>query len=74
MRYAIIQITQGASFKVMSEWTDLEKAKGAYNSLCATLHNDKGSFHVTVALVDENLDIVEGKYKDVIVHEVEEGE
>lgn len=72
MRYAVIQITKGASFAVMSEWTDLEKAKGAYNSLCASLHNDKGEFHVTVALVDENLDIVEGKYKDVIVHGEEE--
>ena len=69
MRYAVIQITEGASFLIKSEYNDLEKAKTGYHQTCASVHNDKGFFRVTVALVDENLDVVEGRYKELIVHE-----
>ena len=68
MKFSVLQVTNG-NFTIKSEWSDLEKAKGAYNSLCANLHNDSGFFRVTVALVDENLDVVEGRYKELIVHE-----
>ena len=67
MKFSVIQVTNG-NFSIKSEWGDLEKAKGAYNALCSALHNDSAEFVVTVALVDENLDVVEGRYKDVIVH------
>ena len=73
MKYALIQITNG-NYTIKSEHGDIEKAKGAYNALCSALHNDSAEFHATVGLVDENMDILEGRYKDVIVHPVPDQE
>lgn len=70
MKYAVIQFSDG-SFTVPAEgYTDKEKAIQAYHAHCNALFGDKNLKHCTVKLMDENLDVVEQKYIEVINREV----
>lgn len=68
MNYAVLHVSKG-NFLVSSEaGEDLSKAKVQFHNLCSALENDKGDIDSIVKLVDENLDTVEGKYVERIVH------
>lgn len=66
MRYAVITITD-SNFLIRSEWGDKDGAKKAYFSLASALLNDTGFSEGYIAIIDSNLDVVEG-YKEHITH------
>ena len=68
MKYAIINVING-NYSVHAEgFTDVASAKVNYHGLCQTLWNAPDVLTAEVAIVDEQLDIVEG-YKEYIHHE-----
>ena len=69
MKYTLIQVSNG-SFSVVSEHgTNKQAAFVAFHDRAKILWNAPDVVTATVAVVDENLDVVEGK-KEYIVHEV----
>ena len=71
MTYGIIKVVNG-SYSIHAEgFTDLAKAKVNYFGLCQSLWNAPDVITAEVAIVDEQLDVVEG-YNEFIHHEVEE--
>ena len=70
MKYAVQKVING-SFAIHSEWSDKDKAKVNYHDLCKTLWNASDVISAEVAIIDENLDVVEG-YKERITHAVVE--
>ena len=68
MKYAIIKVVNG-SYSIHAEgFTDLKLAKVAFHGLAQTLWNAPDVLSAEVAIMDENLDAVEG-YKEFISHE-----
>lgn len=68
MKYAIIKCING-NYSVHAEGiTDLANAKTNFHGLCQTLWNAPDVVTAHVAIVDEQLDVVEG-YKEFIHHE-----
>lgn len=68
MKYAIVTVTDG-NFLVRSEWSDKDAAKVKYHTLAAALWNDKSFSEGYIAIVDSNLDVVEG-YREFIKHPI----
>ena len=70
MKYAIIECVNG-NYAVRAEGiTALESAKTQYHARCQVLWNAQDVLKAYVAIVDEQLDAVEG-YKEFIHHGVE---
>lgn len=68
MKYAIIKCING-NFSIHAEgFISSESAKVNYHDLCQTLWSAPDVITAEVAIVDEQLDIVEG-YKEFIHHE-----
>lgn len=68
MKYAIIKFVNG-SYSIHAEgFTDVTSAKVVYHGVCQTLWNATSVLTAEVAIVDENLDAVEG-YKEYIHHD-----
>lgn len=68
MKYAVIKTING-NFSVHAEgFTALESAKISFHGLCQTLWNAFDVLTAEVAIVDEQLDVVEG-YKEFIHHD-----
>lgn len=68
MKYAIIKVSNG-NYVIQAEGiTDLNNAKVTFHGLCQTLWNAPDVITAEVAIVDEQLDVVEG-YKEFIHHE-----
>lgn len=68
MNYAIIKCING-SFSIHAEGiTELANAKTGFHGLCQTLWNAPDVLTANVAIVDEQLDVVEG-YKEFIHHD-----
>lgn len=66
MTYAIVKSING-NFSIDSEWGNLNSAKVQFHGLCQTLWNAPDVLSAHVAIVDEQLDVVEG-YKESIHH------
>jgi len=67
MNYAIIKCING-NFSIHAEGiTELANAKTGFHGLCQTLWNAPDVLTANVAIVDEQLDVVEG-YKEFIHH------
>lgn len=67
MKYAIIKVVNG-SFSIHAEGiTAIEAAKVQFHGVCQTLWNATDVLSAHVAIVDEQLDVVEG-YKEAIYH------
>ena len=66
-KFALITCSDG-NFIVRSEWSNLDSAIIAYHTLIPALMNDKTMKTCMVKIVDENLDLVEGKM-EYITHE-----
>lgn len=71
MKYAIIKVINGNYFVHAEGITDLTNAKTQFHGLCQTLWNASDVERAYVAIIDEQLDVVEG-YKEFIQHEVAE--
>lgn len=68
MTYGIIKCING-TYNIHAEgMTDLSAAKVSFHGLCQTLWNAPDVLKAEVAIVDEQLDVVEG-YKEFISHE-----
>lgn len=68
MKYAIIKVVNG-SFSIHAEGImTIESSKVQFHGLCQTLWNAEDVLSAHVAIVDEQLDVVEG-YKESIHHE-----
>lgn len=68
MKYAVVSNVNGI-FKVESEWTNnLKGARVDFWDKCRTFENASDVTKATVAIMDENYDLVEGK-KEFIIHE-----
>jgi hypothetical protein len=72
MKTYVIQISNGNP-KIVSEHSDINSAKVKFHSTCQNLWNSKDVVTASVAIVDENLDVVQG-YKEFISHVVETNE
>jgi hypothetical protein len=71
MKYAIIKVING-NYSVHAEgFTDPEKAKASFFGLCQTLWNASDVISADCAIIDENLNVLEGRYKEHIYHEEE---
>ena len=68
MKYAIVKVVNGTYTIHAEGFTDVASAKVSYHGLCQTLWNAPDVLTAEVAIVDENLDAVEG-YKEFISHE-----
>ena len=68
MKYAIIKVVNGNYFIHAEGITVLDFAKTQFHGLCQTLWNATDVITAEVAIVDENLDAVEG-YKEYIKHD-----
>ena len=67
MRYSVITVTDG-NFLIRSEWGEKNGAIKAFHSLATILWADNAGFtEGYIAIIDGNLDIVEG-YKEHITH------
>ena len=66
--YSIIKVINGNFFIHAEGITAIENAKTQFHGLCQTLWNASDVVTATVAIVDEQLFIVEG-YKEFIHHE-----
>ena len=67
MKYAVVKVSNG-SYAIHSEgWTDLEKAKINFADIWKTLLDASDVNTACIAIVDENLDVVED-YKEFISH------
>ena len=69
MKYAIIKVINGNYFIHAEGITEVSSAKVQFHGLCQTLWNAPDVVTAEVAIVDENLDAVEG-YKEFINHEL----
>ena len=69
MKMSIIKVINGNYFIHAEGITDIASAKTQFHGLCQTLWNASDVLTATVAIVDENLDPVEG-YKEFISHPV----
>ena len=68
MKYGIVKVING-NYSIHAEGiTDAANAKVAFHGLCQTLWNAPDVITAEVAIMDENLDAVEG-YKEYIHHE-----
>ena len=65
--YAIIKVINGNFFVHAEGITELASAKTQYHGLCQTLWNAPDVFNAYVAIVDTQLDVVEG-FKEYIHH------
>ena len=72
MKYAIVKVSNGNYFIETEGFTDLDKAKVKFHSVCQAMWNAPDVISACVMIVDENLDTITG-YKETIRHEVTEG-
>lgn len=70
MKYAIIECINGNYFVRAEGITDLANAKTQYHGRCQALWDAQDVVTAMVAIMDENLDIVE-RYKEFIHHDAE---
>ena len=68
MKYAIVKVINGNCFIHAEGITELSSAKTQFHGLCQTLWNAPDVLTAHVAIIDEQLDVVEG-YKEFIHHE-----
>lgn len=73
MKLAILKCINGNYFIHAEGITSITSAKTQFHGLCQTLWNASDVITAEVAIVDEQLDVVEG-YKEFIRHETESEE
>lgn len=72
-KYATVTCTDG-NFLVREQYGDRDAAVIGYDELHAALVNDKTMAKGTIKILDDQLDVLEGKWQDTIVHEQSEEE
>ena len=59
MKYNVVQNVSG-NMVIKSTWTEKDKAKQAYHDTLRLLYSDKDTTSGVVAILDDNLDVVDG--------------
>lgn len=67
VKYDVVQKVNG-NMVVKSTWDDKAKAIGAFHDVCRLLYADADTKSGVVAVLDDNLDVVDG-HKEFIVKE-----
>lgn len=65
--YAILKVSNG-NFFIESEWSDLDKAKVQFHTVCRTMWNAPDVITAEIMIADEQLNCVEG-YREFIHHD-----
>ena len=68
--YAVVTCTDG-NFIVREQYATRDSAVIGYDNLHAALTNDKTMQKGTIKILDDQLDVLEGKWQDTIVHNVQ---
>ena len=68
MKYAIVKTINGNYYIEAEGFTDVNAAKVSFHGLCQALWNAPDVLTACVAIVDQNLDVVQG-YREYIFHE-----
>lgn len=68
MKYAIIKVINGNYFIHAEGIVELAAAKTQFHGLCQTLWNASDVITAHVAIIDEQLNVVDG-YREFIYHE-----
>ena len=68
MKYAILKVINGSYFVHAEGITELTSAKTQYHGLCQTLWNAPDVLNAEVAIVNEQLNIVD-EYREFIHHD-----
>lgn len=66
MKYYVVKSANG-NMAIVSEWTDVDKAKVNYHDVCKTFWNAPDVIIGYVAILDSSFEVVEG-YKECITH------
>ena len=66
MKYYVIKSANG-NVSIDSEWSDLTSAKVAYHNTCKVFWNASDVIEGFVAIIDSQLDTVQG-YKEFVSH------
>lgn len=66
MKYYVVKSANG-NIAIVSEWTDVDKAKVNYHDVCKTFWNAPDVIIGYVAILDSSFEVVEG-YKECITH------
>ena len=66
-KYATVTCTDG-TFLIREEYGDRDEAIIGYDGLHAAMTNDKNMTKGTIKILDEQLDVLEGKWQDTISH------
>lgn len=65
MKYDVVQKVDG-NLVIVSSWVDdLVGAKVAFHDRCKLLYSDKDTTSGVVAILDDNLDVVDGKEEHI---------
>lgn len=68
MKYYVVRSSNG-NVAIVSEWSNIDSAKVAYHDTCKVLWNAPDVITGYVAILDYQLDTVQG-YKEFITHPV----
>ena len=60
-----LQIKNSDGSNAITEWTDVDKAEGAFHSKCATYANTPEAVDATIIVVDTNFDTVKGMKRHI---------
>ena len=66
MKYYLLVIASGSlQINAITEWTDVDKAEGAFHDKCKTYANSNDAVDVTVNVIDANFDTVKGLIRHI---------
>jgi len=71
MKLALVTCTD-TNYVLRSEHSSRDAAVMAYDDLHKALVGDTSMKYGVIAILDENLDVLEGKWRDVITHPTEQ--
>lgn len=65
-KYYVMAIVNGnLQIDNITEWSDVDKAEGAFHSKCATYANTPEAVDATIIVVDTNFDTVKGMKRHI---------
>lgn len=67
MKYSVVKVVNG-NYAIVAEYSVLQSAIVGFHNNCMTHWNAADVYDATIAILDENLDVVNG-YKEHIYHE-----
>ena len=63
--YVMVIVNSNLQTDKITEWSDVDKAEGAFHSKCATYANTPEAVDATIIVVDTNFDTVKGMKRHI---------